>query len=147
MAEQRSRSLTYDPITSKFTEAACMVSDLEIPDITRTQIVKVFLTKDKASQNFRTTERKEIITFKVKYIPMNNAAGKALLTQVKAIVDSVLTSGFQPSVATINTLRNGEIEKTIVVNDCIIKSGSIELDKDDFLHIVFEISGILAADY
>ena len=78
---------------------------------------------------------------------MNNAAGKALLPQVKEIVDSVLTSDFQPSVATINTLRNGEIEKTVVINDCIIKSGSIELDKDDFLHIVFEISGILAADY
>ena len=76
MAEQRSRSLTYDPITSKFTEAACMTSEIEVPEIKRSQTVSVFVTKDKAKQNFRTNERREIVTFKVTYVPMNNDAGK-----------------------------------------------------------------------
>lgn len=147
MPEQRSRSLTYDPITSKFTEAACMTAEIEVPEMTRSQVVPVFITKDKAVQNFRTNERRESITFKVTYIPMNNDAGKQLLPEVKSIVDSVLGSGFAPSVATINTFRNGELEKTITINDCIVKSGRIELDKDDFIHIIFEISGLLAADY
>jgi len=148
MAEQRSRSLTYDPITSKFTEAACMTSEIEVPEIKRSQIVPVFVTKDKAKQNFRTNERREIVTFKVTYIPMNNDAGKKLLPEVKNIVDSVLDNKkFTPTVATINTFRNGELEKTVTVNDCIVKSGRIELDKDDFIHIIFEISGVLAAEY
>ena len=60
MAEQRSRSLTYDPITSKFTEAACMTSEIEVPEIKRSQTVSVFVTKDKAKQNFRTNERRNI---------------------------------------------------------------------------------------
>lgn len=147
MAEQRSRSLTYDPITSKFTEAACMTSEIEVPEIKRSQTVSVFVTKDKAKQNFRTNERREIVTFKVTYIPMNNDAGKKLLGEVKGIVDSVLTKDFTPTVATINTFRNEKLEKTVTVNDCIVKSGRIELDKDDFIHIIFEISGILAAEY
>ena len=124
-----------------------MTAEIEVPEITRSQIVPVFITKDKAVQNFRTNERRENITFKVTYIPMNNDAGKKLLPEVKSIVDSVLGSAFTPSVATINTFRNGVLEKTVTVNDCIVKSGRIELDKDDFIHIIFEISGLLAADY
>ena len=87
------------------------------------------------------------MTFKVTYVPMNNDAGKKLLPEVKNIVDSVLTKDFTPTVATINTFRNGELEKTVTINDCIVKSGRIELDKDDFIHIIFEISGVLAAEY
>ena len=147
MAEQRSRSLTYDPITKVFTEAACMVTEIDIPEITRNVTVPVFLTKEKSAQFFRVTERKEIINFKVKFVPMNNDAGKKLLSETKKIVDTVLTKDFKPEVATINTFRNGELEKTITINDAFVKKGMIELDKGDYLHIVFEIEGLLAADY
>jgi hypothetical protein len=147
MAEQRSRSLTYDPITKVFTEAACMVSEIDIPEITRNVTVPVFVTKEKSAQFFRVTERKEIINFKVKFVPMNNDAGKKLLSETKKIVDTVLTKDFKPEVATINTFRNGELEKTITINDAFVKKGIIELDKGDYLHIVFEIEGLLAADY
>ena len=147
MAEQRSRSLTYDPITKVFTEAACMVSEIDIPEITRNVTVPVFVTKEKSAQFFRVTERKEIINFKVKFVPMNNDAGKKLLSETKKIVDTVLTKDFKPEVATINTFRNGELEKTITINDAFVKKGCIELDKGDYLHIVFEIEGLLAADY
>lgn len=147
MADQRSRSLTYDPITKVFTEAACMVSEIDIPEITRNVTVPVFVTKEKSAQFFRVTERKEIINFKVKFVPMNNDAGKKLLSETKKIVDTVLTKDFKPEVATINTFRNGELEKTITINDAFVKKGCIELDKGDYLHIVFEIEGLLAADY
>jgi len=147
MAEQRSRSLTYDPITKVFTEAACMVSEIDIPEITRNVTIPVFLTKEKSAQFFRVTERKEIINFKVKFVPMNNAEGKKLLSESKKIVDTVLTKEFKPSVATINTFRNGELEKTITINDAFVKRSMIELDKGDYLHIVFEIEGLLASDY
>jgi len=147
MAEQRSRSLTYDPITKVFTETACMVSEIDIPEITRNITVPVFVTKEKSAQFFRVTERKEIINFKVKFVPMNNSAGKKLLSETKKIVDTVLTKDFKPEVATINTFRNGELEKTITINDAFVKKGCIELDKGDYLHIVFEIEGLLASDY
>ena len=147
MAEQRSRSLTYDPITKVFTEAACMVSEIDIPEITRNVTIPVFLTKEKSAQFFRVTERKEIINFKVKFVPMNNAEGKKLLSESKKIVDTVLTKEFKPAVATINTFRNGELEKTITINDAFVKRSMIELDKGDYLHIVFEIEGLLASDY
>ena len=78
---------------------------------------------------------------------MNNDAGKKLLSETKKIVDTVLTKDFKPEVATINTFRNGELEKTITINDAFVKKGMIELDKGDYLHIVFEIEGLLAADY
>lgn len=147
MPKQRSRSFTYEIITSKFTETSCMLADIEVPEITRSQVIPVFITNNKTSQNFRTNERNEIVTFKVTYIPMNNDSGKKLLPEVKKIVDSVLKNDFTPSVATINTFRNGELEKTTTVNDCIVKSGRIELDKDDFIRIIFELSGILYEEY
>jgi hypothetical protein len=124
-----------------------MLADIEVPEITRSQVIPVFITNNKTSQNFRTNERNEIVTFKVTYIPMNNDSGKKLLPEVKKIVDSVLKNDFTPSVATINTFRNGDLEKTTTVNDCIVKSGRIELDKDDFIRIIFELSGILYEEY
>jgi len=147
MAEQRSRSLNYDPLTKVFTEAACMVSEIDIPEMSRNVTIPVFVTKEKSAQFFRVTERKEIINFKVKFVPMNNSEGKKLLVETKKIIDSVLTKDFKPEVATINTFRNGELEKTITVNDAFVKKGAIELVKDDFLHIVFEIEGLLASEY
>lgn len=147
MADQRSCSLSYEPLSSKLTETACMVANIQIPDIKRTEIIPVFGTKEKAPQNFRTKERKEFVTFTVTYVPLNNDAGKATLPAVKEIVDSVLTDKFTPSVAVINILRNGETERTININDCIIKRGSIVIDINDFLHLVFEISGIYAGEY
>ena len=147
MAEQRSRSLTYDPITKIFTDKACMVSEIDIPEITRNVTIPVFVTKEKSAQFFRVTERKEIINFKVKYTPMNNSSGKKLLTEAKKIVDDVLKKDFKPAVATINTFRNGEIEKTTTINDAFVKKGYIELDKDDYVHIIFEIEGLLSEKY
>lgn len=143
MAEVTYKSLTYDPITSKFTDTACMVVDIDIPNITEGKVNEVFLTKEKAHLNYYMNDKEEIVTFKVTYIPMNNDAGKKLLTEVKAIVDSVLTKDFTPAVATINSFLNDDVVETVTINDCIVKSGSIELDKDDFIHIIFEISGIL----
>jgi hypothetical protein len=145
--KQRSRSLTFAPVTDKFTEKACMVESIEVPEISRSQIVPVFVTKDKSAQYFHTQERNEFITFIVTYIPFDNSDGKGLLPAVKEIVDKTLTKDCTPDVATISTYRNGEIEKTININDAVVKSGTIILDKDDFINIVFEISGILAADY
>lgn len=145
--QQRSRSLTFAPITDTFTEKACMVESIEVPEISRSQIIPVFITKDKSAQYFHTQERNEFITFTVTYIPFDNSDGKGLLPAVKNIVDKTLTKDCNPAVATINTYRNGEIEKTININDAVVKSGTIVLDKDDFINIIFEISGILSADY
>lgn len=147
MTEQRSRSLEFEPITKIFTETSCMLSSVDVPDISRNKSVSVFMTKEKTPQNFRTTERSEVVTFIAVFIPMNNDAGKKLLSQAKNIVESVLTKDFTPSVATINTFRNGELEKTVTINDCVVKRAGIYINKDDFVRIQFEITGILASDY
>ena len=147
MANVTYKSLSYDPITSKFTDTACMVVDIDIPNITEGKVNEVFITKEKAHLNYYMNDKEEIVTFKIVYIPMNNDAGKKLLTEVKSIVDSVLTQNFKPSVATINSFLNDDIVDTVIINDCIVKSGSIELDKDDFIHIIFEISGNLTSTH
>jgi ribosomal protein L30/L7E len=144
MAEQRSRSINYKPLTDVFTEKACMVYSIDVPDIKRSEIVKVFNTNTKTAQYFHTNEKKEYVKFKVIYIPLDNSEGRGLLTKVKELVDSVLTTKFEPDVATINVLRNGEIEKTVTINDTIIVDGSISLDLHDYVRIEFGLSGILA---
>jgi hypothetical protein len=146
-SEQRSRSLSYAPITNIFNEKTCMVDEIDMPSITRNVIIPVFVTKDKSLQNYRVKERREIVDFKVRFIPINNSNGKKLLINAKQIVDSVLKKDFKPQVAVITSFRNGVIEQTINVNDTIVKKCSIELDKDDFIHISFELEGLLDAKY
>ncbi len=147
MPEQRSRTLSFDTLGDKFTETSCTLADIKLPEIKRSHVVPVFLTSAKSAQKFHTTERKEIADFSVTYIPHDNSDGRALLPHVKEVVDSVLTKDYKPAVATINLLRNGEIEKTITINDCIVKGGEILLDKDDYIRITFDLQGLLSADY
>ena len=145
--DQRSTTFVYDPITKIFNEKSCMVSEIDIPVITRNVCIPVFVTKEKSVQNYRVPERKEIVNFKVKFVPLNNADGKKLLIQAKNIVDEVLTDKFKPQVAVINMLRNDKIESTVTINDAITQKCSIELDKSDYLHIVFELQGVLSENY
>lgn len=140
---QRSRTIDYKPL-SDFNAGSCMVYTIDIPDIQSTDVVPVFNTKSKTMQYFHTTERKEAVAFKVCYTPFNNSNGKKLLTQVKKLVDSVLTKNFKPETATINILRNGKIERTIRVDDTIIVEGAVIIDLHDFVRIEFTLSGILA---
>lgn len=140
---QRSKTIDYKPL-SDFSTKSCMVYSIDVPDISTSEIVPVFNTNAKTAQHFHTTEKKEIVVFKVTYTPFNNASGMKLLTQVKTLVDSVLTKKFSPAVATINLLRNGKIERTIRIDDTVIVSGEIALDLHDFTRISFTLSGILA---
>lgn len=140
---QRSKTIDYKPL-SDFSDKSCMVYSIDIPDIQTSEIIPVFNTNSKTPQYFHTTERKEVVKFRVTYAPFNNANGKKLLTQVKTLVDSVLTKKFDPAVATINLLRNGKIERTIRVDDTIIVDGEIFIDLLDFVRISFTLSGILA---
>lgn len=135
MAEggQRSCYLQLKPLSDIFNETSCSVESIEVPDITRTEIVEVFRTNDKAPQKFRTQNHKNIVTFRVTYNPYNNDAGEALIPATKNIVDSVLTTGYTPSVAVITLLRNEEVEKTITINDCIIKRGIVQIDIKDYI--------------
>ena len=144
---QRSCFIQLKPLSDTFNEKSCMVANIEVPEITRTEIVEVFRTNDKAPQKFRTQDHKNIVTFKVTYVPLNNDAGRALIPATKEIIDSVLTSNYTPSVAVITLMRNGEEEKTVTLNDCIIRKGSIEIDIKDYIHIIFEVSGIYAGEY
>jgi hypothetical protein len=147
MPDQRYRTLSFDTLGDKFTETSCTLANISLPTIKRSHVVPVYLTNSKAPQRFHTTERKEIADFSVTYIPHDNADGRALLPHVKEVVDSVLTKDYKPAVATINVLRNGETEKTITINDCIVKGGEITLDKGDFIRIVFYLQGLLSEDY
>lgn len=140
---QRSKTIDYKPL-SDFSDKSCMVYSIDIPDIQTSEIVPVFNTNSKTPQFFHTTEKKEIVIFKVTYTPFNNANGKKLLTQVKNLVDSFLEGKSDPAVATINLLRNGKIERTIRVDDTIIVDGEISIDLLDFVRVSFTLSGILA---
>ena len=140
---QRSRTIDYKPLAD-FNSGSCMVYTIDIPDVQNTDIVPVFNTKSKTMQYFHTTEKREIVTFKVCYTPFKNSNGKKLLTSVKKIVDSVLTKNFKPEPVTINILRNGNIERTIRVDDTVVVEGKIIVDLHDFVRIEFTLSGILA---
>lgn len=144
---QRSCYLQLKPLSDIFNETSCSVQNIEVPDISRTEIVEVFRTNDKAPLKFRTKNHRDIVTFRVAYNPYNNDAGRALIPATKNIVDSVLTTGYTPSVAVITLLRNEEVEKTITINDCIIRRGFVQIDIKDYIHIIFEVSGIYAGEY
>lgn len=144
---QRSCYIQLKPLSDFFNETSCGVEYIEVPDITRTEIVEVFRTNDKAPQKFRTQNHNGIVTFRVIYVPHNNDAGKALVPKAKSIIDSVLTKDYIPSPAVITLLRNGEEEKTITINDCIIRKANVQIDIKDYIHIIFEVSGIYAGEY
>ena len=144
---QRSCYLQLKPLSDVFNEKSCSVENIEVPEITRTEVIEVFRTNDKAPQKFRTQDHRDIVTFRITYNPYNNDAGKALIPAAKSIVDSVLTADYTPSVAVITLLRNNEEERTITINDCIITKASVIIDIKDYIHIIFEISGLYAGEY
>jgi hypothetical protein len=144
---QRSCYLQLKPLSDVFNEKSCSVENIEVPEITRTEVIEVFRTNDKAPQKFRTQDHRDIVTFRITYNPYNNDAGKALIPAAKKIVDSVLTADYTPSVAVITLLRNNEEERTITINDCIITKASVIIDIKDYIHIIFEISGLYAGEY
>lgn len=144
---QRSCYLQLKPLSDVFNETSCSVENIEVPEITRTEVIEVFRTNDKAPQKFRTQDHRDIVTFRITYNPYNNDAGKALIPAAKKIVDSVLTADYTPSVAVITLLRNNEEERTITINDCIITKASVIIDIKDYIHIIFEISGLYAGEY
>jgi hypothetical protein len=147
MASQRYRTLTYDNLTDKFTDQSCTIAKIDFPDIDRAHSVDVYLTSAKGPQRFHTSERKEIVDFSVKYIPHDSSDGRALLPHVKEVVDAVLTKDYKPAVATINLIRNGETEKTITVNDCVVTGGEIIVDKGQSVEVIFYLHGLLSSDY
>ncbi len=147
MSEQISRSLTFDPITKVFTEASCMVSEIEVPNVLTTKIIEVYPTKEKSLQRFKSNDIRSIVSFKVKYIPLNNDAGKKLFSEAKKIIDSVLTKDYIPAESVINVFRNGELEETTVINDCIPKTCEIDFSIHNYISIVFEICGIMQPSY
>ena len=95
---QRSCFIQFKPLSDTFNETSCMVANIEVPEITRTEVVEVFRTNDKAPQKFRTQDHKNIVNFRVTYVPLNNDAGKALIPETKKIIDSVLTSSYTPGI-------------------------------------------------
>ncbi len=121
MTGQISRSLIFDPITKIFTESACMVKEITIPNIIRTKIIDVYPTSEKSAQKFKGVDIKAIVSYTATYIPLKNDTGKKLFAESKKIIDSVLAKDYKPSESVINVSRNGEIEETITVNDCIPK--------------------------
>jgi hypothetical protein len=147
MPDQRNRTISFETLSNKFTDQSCTTADISLPEMKRSHVVPVYLTNAKAAQHFHTTERKEIVDFSVTYIPHDNSDGKALLPHVKELVDSVLTKDYKPAPATINMLNNGTPEKTITINDCIVKGGEITVDKGEFIRITFYLQGLLSADY
>jgi hypothetical protein len=140
---QRWRTLAYK-VLDDYNPGSCRVYTISVPDIQESCVVPVFNTNDKSARYYHTTEKKEIVEFEVVYIPLNNSSGKGLFKKAKELIYSVLTGDFNPEVATINILRNGVIEKTIIINDTIIVSGEIIVDLHDFVRIRFVLSGILA---
>lgn len=144
---QRFRTISYATLDDKFTDQTCTVANIDLPDLQRSKIYGVHLTQEKAPQYFHTAERKEIVKFSVTYIPLDNDQGKALLPYVKEVISSVLQNNYQPQPATINLIRNGEIEETVTINDCIISRGEILLDKGNYIRIKFDIQGLISKDY
>ena len=141
---QRSTTLDFKPL-SDFSAKSCMVNSLQIPNAETSEIVPVFNTRDKSAQFFHTTEKREIVKFEVIYTPFNNSSGKKLLSKVKSLIEEVLTKKCKPDTATINLLRNGKTEKTVVVGDAVIIGADILIDLHDFVKIRFCIGGILAS--
>ena len=147
MASQRYRTFSYAPLDAKFTDTSCTVTDVELPEISRSYIANVYLAQENAPQYFHTTERKEIVDFKVTYIPHDIPAGRELLPFVKQIVEEVLQNKFVPAVATIQLLRNGTVDEEVQINDCVITKGEILIDVQEYIKIKFHLQGLLTKDY
>lgn len=148
MNTARNRTIDYEPLNQKFTDQACSVDSIELPDLQRSRVVEVYLTKDKAPQYYHTKERKEIVKFNVTFIPRDTEEGRSLLPHVKELVEAVLKDDYEPKVATINLLKkDGEsIDETRLINDCVITGGEIAMDKGDYLRVKFSLEGLLGRD-
>eukprot|EP01132_Coremiostelium_polycephalum_P000719 gene719-892_t len=121
MSVQRFTSFSYAPITKKFDEKSCTVDAVDLPDMQRSNVVKISAGQS-APLAYHTSERKEIVDFTVTYTPFDNAAGKALLPAVKEIVDAVLKKNYDPAPATIQIKRSNSTkeEKTTQIDNCIV---------------------------
>ena len=124
-----------------------MVSEIEVPNVLTTKVIEVYPTKEKSLQRFKGSDLKSIVSFRVKYIPLNNDTGKKLFSESKKIIDSVLTKEYTPAEAVINVFRNGELEDTTVINDCIPKTCEIDFSIHNYISISFEIWGIMQPSY
>jgi len=148
MSIARNRTIDYEPLNQKFTDQACSVDSIDLPDLKRSRVVEVYLTKAKAPQYYHTQERKEVVKFSVLFIPKDTPEGRSLLPHVKELVEAVLKDDYEPKVATINLLKkDGEnIDETRLINDCVITGCEISMDKGDYLRIKFSLEGLLGRD-
>ena len=146
------KSLTYEPITKVFNENSCLIKDIEIPNIDVTEITSIRIKNENTSINYINNNKIETVNFNVFYIPKNNQEGIKLFAEAKKIVESVKNKDFEGSPAVINTFSNSQALDTITVNDCIPKTVTIQLNKnneneDSCIVISFNLVGQLSRNF
>jgi hypothetical protein len=149
MGTQRNRTFSYALLDSTFSETNCTVASIDLPNIQRTNVTNISQAQDPGPLNYHTTERSEIVTFTVTYIPYDTTDGKKLLTSVKSLVAKVLEKDYKSAVAIIQLKRNSTtVEHETKINDCIIIQGDVVIDGDtNTVNIIFTFQGLLDSEY
>ena len=146
------KSLTYKPITDIFNEKSCLIRDVEVPNISVSEITEVRIRNEHTPVNYINNNKNEIVNFKVEYIPLNNTNGTKLFAEAKKIIESVKGDNFTCEPGVIHIYSNGQALETININDCFPKTVHYKIEKNknnDFscIVIVFGLVGLLSREF
>ncbi|OJW73577.1 MAG: hypothetical protein BGO68_03015 [Candidatus Amoebophilus sp. 36-38] len=147
MGTQRYTTFSYKHLDEKFTESTCTVDSIDLPDMQRSNVVNVSQAQDPGPVNYHTSERMEIVTFTVTYIPHDSTAGKELLPFAHKAVNAVLEKNYKPEVAIVRLGRNEETDHETTIHDCIITGAEIAISESNNIQIIFTLQGILNSEY
>jgi hypothetical protein len=141
--------LEYKPLTDKFTNDACLLQSLDMPDLEEisAKIEVGSLAKNKSTSEFYQKNKKnEIVDFKAKYTIFDNDKGRKLLTYVRELVEKPLKADYKvDQLATITLLKKDGKSVAAVrkLSSAVVISGEIALSLEEEVTIEVTVKGIL----
>ena len=139
----RNRRLQYHPLR-KFDPRSCNIVNIEMPEIEQSVVHSVRFTSESATSQYHGAELRQIVKFRVSYMPLDSNEGHELLPFAKKLVEDVLKDGYEPATASIT--QTGKDSNTIIaqrtIESCVITGAEIEIDAGDYVRITFDLQGI-----
>lgn len=142
----RNRKLDYE-LLEKFNAKSCNVISIEMPDMDRSVVHKVRFTNQKAAHYYHAKDLKQITSFKISYVPIDNSEGAKLIPLAKQLVEDVLKDDYKPATAHVTQLgKDGvSVAASRVIEQCIITHAQIDINSADYVQITFVLHGIMAS--
>lgn len=139
----RNRSLNYPPLKD-FNTKSCSVINIEMPDFDTSEVHSVKFTHEKTTYQYHALDLKQIVKFRVVYMPLANGEGMKLIPLAKELVEEVLKDSYEPQTATIiqTGKENSKLTAQRNIEACVITGSEIEIDVNDYVRIAFELEGI-----